>query len=224
MLLSAGASKKVLASANAVIDELESERGLNLAPKQRTAIETALNENIMILTGGPGTGKTTIIDFIIRLYDLGEKRILLAAPTGRAAKRMTEATGLEAKTIHRLLEYSPQGDGAWNGFNRNEENPLDADLIIVDELSMVDLLLMNSLLKAMKSGTRFILVGDADQLQSVGSGNVLSDLITSETIPIVHLDEIFRQSEESMIVQNAHRINSGEMPIVNRKRGWILFL
>lgn len=224
MVLSAGEKETILKAPQAIVEDLQTERHVKLAEKQLLAIETALNENMMILTGGPGTGKTTIIDFIIKLYDLGEKRILLSAPTGRAAKRMTEATGMEAKTIHRLLEYSPQAENGWSGFNRNEDNPLEADLIIVDEVSMVDLLLMNHLLKAIQIGTRLILVGDADQLQSVGSGNVLSDLIESGVMPLIQLNEIFRQDEESMIVVNAHRINQGESPIVNRKEGGFFFI
>ena len=170
-----------------------------------------------VITGGPGTGKTTTINTIIDIYEEEGLEVLLAAPTGRAAKRMTEATGREAKTIHRLLEYSSIEDGGGMYFARSEDNPLEADLIIVDEMSMVDILLMNSLLSAVSSGTRLILVGDVDQLPSVGAGNVLRDIIESRTVNVVQLDEIFRQAQESMIVVNAHKINHGEFPVLNQK-------
>jgi exodeoxyribonuclease V alpha subunit len=163
---------------------------------------------ILILTGGPGTGKTTALKGIIDSYKHLNKIILLAAPTGRAAKRMSEVIGSEAKTIHRLLEYNPQDQI----FARNEDNPLEADLLVVDEVSMIDTLLMNSLMCALSPGTTLVLVGDIDQLPSVGPGNILHDLIKSDKIPTAMLTKIFRQAEESKIVVNAHKINKGEFP------------
>ncbi len=168
----------------------------------------------MVITGGPGTGKTTIIRAIIRIYQRSGQRVLLAAPTGRAARRMSEATGFEAKTIHRLLEFSPRN----GGFKKNEQERLDADLIIIDETSMVDTLLMHHLLRAVRPETTLVLVGDIDQLPSVGAGNVLKDIIDSGRVPTVRLNEIFRQSRESMIIVNAHRINSGEFPYIASDR------
>ncbi len=185
---------------------------IDFSTKQLEAIKEAIHSKIMIITGGPGTGKTTIIKAIINIYKRMGQKVLLAAPTGRAAKRMTEATEHEAKTIHRLLEYSP-GSGS---FKKNEENPLDADLIIIDETSMVDTIIMYYLLKAVKTKTTLIFVGDADQLPSVGAGNVLKDLIDSGYIPTIRLNEIFRQSRESMIIVNAHRVNNGEMPFMKK--------
>jgi exodeoxyribonuclease V alpha subunit len=170
---------------------------------------------VLVITGGPGTGKTTLLNCLIRILEKKSRRILLASPTGRAAKRLAEVTGKEARTIHRLLEYSPKE----GGFKRNEENPLDADLIIIDEVSMVDVLLMNHLLKAIPPMATLILVGDADQLPSVGPGNVLRDIIASDRVETVKLTEIFRQAQESMIVVNAHRINRGEFPVVKPPEG-----
>jgi exodeoxyribonuclease V alpha subunit len=190
---------------------------LNIAfsGKQLEAIKASINNKIMIVTGGPGTGKTTIINAILRIARKMGQKVLLAAPTGRAAKRMTEAAGYEAKTIHRLLEYSPGGpDGG--GFKRDDTNPLDGDLIIIDEVSMIDTVLMYHFLKAVPQRATLILVGDIDQLPSVGPGNVLKDIIDSAVVPVVRLNEIFRQSERSMIIVNAHRINRGEMPRVER--------
>ncbi len=161
----------------------------------------------MVLTGGPGTGKTTTTLGIIEAYRTAGCRILLAAPTGRAAKRLSEATGMEAKTIHRLLEYKPS-----DGYQRNEENPLEADVLIVDECSMIDIMLMYNLLKALPNYLTLILVGDTDQLPSVGAGNVLKDIIASGTVPVVRLTRIFRQAQGSRIIMNAHRINHGQMP------------
>ncbi|MGC9395543.1 MAG: SF1B family DNA helicase RecD2 [Anaerolineae bacterium] len=185
---------------------------IHLAEQQQTAVRMALTEKVSILTGGPGTGKTTITRSIIQLLQAKRCSVLLCAPTGRAAKRLSEATGLEAKTIHRLLEVK-----AAQGFQfaRDQDNPLDADMIIVDETSMVDILLMNHLLKAVEAGSHLLLVGDVDQLPSVGAGNVLRDLIASDAIPITRLDTIFRQAEDSFIIVNAHRINRGEMPVCN---------
>jgi exodeoxyribonuclease V alpha subunit len=183
---------------------------IEVAPKQKEAILSAARSKVLVITGGPGTGKTTIITAILRIFQGLRLRILLAAPTGRAAKRMSEATGWEAKTIHRLLEYSPQK----GGFKRDQEAPLDADVVIIDEASMVDILLMYHLLKAVPPSAHLILVGDVDQLPSVGPGNVLKDMIESGRFPVVRLTEIFRQAEKSMIVVNAHRINEGELPVL----------
>lgn len=174
---------------------------------QQAAIQKALDSKVMVLTGGPGTGKTTTTQGIIEDFKVREKTILLAAPTGRAAKRMTEATGMEAKTIHRLLEYSPM-----DGYKRNEENPLEGDVLIVDECSMIDILLFYNLMKAIPEKMRLILVGDIDQLPSVGAGNVLRDIIDSNKIPVVRLTRIFRQAQTSRIVMNAHTINAGHFP------------
>ncbi len=185
---------------------------IRLAEQQQAAVRMALTEKVSILTGGPGTGKTTITRSIIQLLQAKRCSVLLCAPTGRAAKRLSEATGLEAKTIHRLLEVKP-AEGF--RFARDQENPLDADMIIVDETSMVDILLMNHLLKAVEAGSHLLLVGDVDQLPSVGAGNVLRDLIASAVIPVTRLDTIFRQAEDSYIIVNAHRINRGEMPVCN---------
>ena len=190
------------------IDQLEKQMGIDFAANQREAIKTALTAKVMLLTGGPGTGKTTTTIGMIRLFEALEKRVLLAAPTGRAAKRLNETTGREAKTIHRLLEFSPQD----NGFKRNRENPLEADVVIVDEMSMVDLVLMNNLMKAVPQSATLIMIGDVDQLPSVGAGNVLTDLIASGQVTVVTLTEIFRQAQESYIVTNAHRINRGDFP------------
>ncbi|MBQ7064393.1 MAG: ATP-dependent RecD-like DNA helicase [Firmicutes bacterium] len=190
--------------------------GIELAEQQKTAIREAMSHGVMVITGGPGTGKTTIIRVLLDILESRDEEYLLAAPTGRAAKRMTEATGREAQTIHRLLEINFNPDeGSLQTFNRNEDNPLEADVVIVDEMSMVDVLLMNSLLKALVPGTRLVLVGDVDQLPSVGPGSVLRDLIDSDCVPVVRLDVIFRQSDTSRIVTNAHRILHGEYPIYN---------
>jgi len=190
------------------LTQLEREMGIRFAPQQREAIHTAMTTPAMILTGGPGTGKTTTVVGMIRLFSADGRRITLTAPTGRAAKRLSETTGSEAKTIHRLLEFSPQN----NGFKRNRQNPLDTDVVIVDETSMVDLVLMNRLMQAIRPTTTIILIGDTDQLPSVGAGNVLRELIDSQKIPVIQLTEIFRQAQESMIVTNAHRINKGDFP------------
>ena len=183
--------------------------GLTLAPQQAEAVLTSLRQKVLIITGGPGTGKTTIINAIIKIWERLGSNILMAAPTGRAAKRMSEVTGQEAKTIHRLLEYSQQK----GGFQVSESRTLPCDLLIIDEASMIDILLLHHLLKGVARGTTLILVGDANQLPSVGPGNVFRDLIASGAIPVVELREIFRQAQESLIVVNAHRINRGEMPL-----------
>ncbi|MDE0466429.1 MAG: ATP-dependent RecD-like DNA helicase [Candidatus Poribacteria bacterium] len=192
----------------ASLSELESEMRIRFAPQQREAIHTAMTARALILTGGPGTGKTTTTVGMIRLFEAQGRHITLAAPTGRAAKRLSETTGGEAKTIHRLLEFSPQ----INAFKRDRHNPLNTDVVIVDETSMVDLVLMNRLMQAIRPSTTVILIGDTDQLPSVGAGNVLKELIDSRRIPVIQLTEIFRQAQESMIVTNAHRINKGDFP------------
>ncbi len=193
------------------IKELEESKGITYAYNQRVAIERAMKERISVLTGGPGTGKTTALNAVIQLCEQKGEKVLLAAPTGRAAKRMSDVTGREAKTIHRLLEVDYR-DGERCTFKRCEKNPLQCDLLIVDELSMVDLLLFESLLRAVRNNTRLMLVGDPDQLASVGAGNVLSDIISSGSVIVTHLSEIFRQAAQSLIVTNSHRIVSGEMP------------
>ena len=195
------------------IEQTETELAIQLASQQKQAVSLAMSQGAMVITGGPGTGKTTIIKTITTLLLADGYTLELAAPTGRAAKRMSEATGLEAKTIHRLLGINFASDSATGQtFDRNEDNPIEADVIIIDETSMVDLLLMFHLLKAIAQGSRLILVGDAHQLPSVGAGNVLKDIIASQHIPVVSLCEIFRQAAESLIVTNAHRINSGQYP------------
>ncbi len=192
------------------LETVQKNLNITLAENQAKAISESLDAKVMVITGGPGTGKTTIIKAIITLHALSGMSILLAAPTGRAAKRMSDATGHEAKTIHRLLEYSPKNDG---GFKKTEQNPLNADLIVIDETSMVDTVLMYHLLKAVPKQTTLILVGDIDQLPSVGAGNVLRDIIDSGQVPCIRLNQIFRQAQKSLIVLNAHKINSGDMPI-----------
>ena len=192
------------------IQEYEEASGVTLGAEQREAVRLAVSNAVTVITGGPGTGKTTGIRCIIDLLSKAGP-VALCAPTGRAAKRMTEATGIEAKTIHRLLEYG----GEEGVFQRDQDNPIDFGAVIVDEVSMVDTLLMRQLLRAIRPGARLILVGDADQLPSVGAGNVLHDLIESGVVPVMRLKEIFRQAQESMIVVNAHRINTGRMPLVN---------
>jgi len=189
-----------------LIEEQERKVGLKLDPAQREAVEAALQHKVLIITGGPGTGKTTIVRFILGLMRTRIPAIALAAPTGRAAKRITETTGAAASTIHRLLEASNIG------FQRDRENPLEQELLILDETSMIDTLLMDSLLEAVPSASRLILVGDVDQLPSVGAGAVLSDLIESRSIPVVRLDHIFRQAADSFITVNAHKVRRGEMP------------
>lgn len=204
------------------IKRIEEEENIKFGKKQILAIKESMDNGVIIITGGPGTGKTTTINAIIKIYeDLGSE-VILAAPTGRAAKRMTETTGRESKTIHRLLEFSYLEEDM--AFNKDEDSPVEGDVIIIDEASMIDILLMNSLLKAINPGTRLILVGDIDQLPSVGAGNVLRDIIGSGSINIVELDEIFRQAEESMIIVNAHKINKGEAPILNKKDKDFYFL
>lgn len=205
--------------------EIEKNVELELDDMQRMAVKAAVTNGVLVLTGGPGTGKTTTINAMIHFFESEGMDILLAAPTGRAAKRMSEATGCESKTIHRLLElaYVSDDDSHMN-YGRNEENPLDADVIIIDEMSMVDLPLMHVLLKAITVGTRLILVGDQDQLPSVGAGSVLKDLIESNCFPVIKLSKIFRQAEQSDIVVNAHKINRGEPVILDNKSMDFFFL
>lgn len=198
----------------AEIKAIEQRDGVTFAPRQKLALEKALSHNLLVLTGGPGTGKTTTIKGLIALLEARKKTIALAAPTGRAAKRMSEATGYEAKTIHRLLKFSPSE----MAFEKNFENPLAIEALIVDEISMVDTVLMNSLLRAVPISASVVLVGDVDQLPSVGAGNVLKDVIASGTVEVVELNEIFRQAQTSHIVTNAHAINRGEMPYVQNDR------
>ena len=180
---------------------------------QLEAVRLALKSKVMVLTGGPGTGKTTTTKAIIGALRSSGMKVLLAAPTGRASKRMSEATGMEAKTIHRMLEYNPK-----DGYQRNADNPLTGDALIVDECSMIDILLMNNLLKAVPDGMRLILVGDIDQLPSVGAGNVLRDIIDSGAVPVIRLTRIFRQAQTSRIVMSAHAVNAGRLPDLSNGR------
>ena len=210
------------------ISQIQKETGMVLDEMQEKAVKEAAGHGLLVLTGGPGTGKTTTINAIIRFFESEGAELRLAAPTGRAAKRMTEATGYEAQTIHRMLELTgmPEDDreGQPVHFERNAENPLEADVIIIDEMSMVDIHLMHSLLMAVTAGTRLILVGDENQLPSVGPGNVLRDIIRSGQFPVVELKKIFRQASESDIVVNAHKINRGEQVEINNKSRDFFFL
>ena len=206
------------------IKMIEREDGIKLAQNQIMAVKEAIEQGVVIITGGPGTGKTTTINTIIKVFENNDQKVVLAAPTGRAAKRMSETSNKEAKTIHRLLEMGFGMDSDDLTFMKNEEDPIDADVVILDEVSMVDVVLMYSLLRAIKSGTRLLIVGDSDQLPSVGAGNVLKDLIDSEVINTVRLNEIFRQARESMIVVNAHKINNGEPLFLNVKNKDFFFL
>jgi exodeoxyribonuclease V alpha subunit len=194
--------------ADKAIPWVEGKTDLTLAESQKAALRAALSSKIMVITGGPGVGKTTLVNAILRVLAAKRVELVLCAPTGRAAKRMTETTGREAKTIHRLLETNPKT----GGFRRNEDNPLSCDLLVVDETSMVDIVLMNALLKAVANRTAVLFVGDVDQLPPVGPGQALADIIASGTVPVVRLTEVFRQAAQSQIVQNAHRINSGQPP------------
>jgi exodeoxyribonuclease V alpha subunit len=194
---------------------IEARTGLALAPSQAEAIRLALTSKALVVTGGPGVGKTTIVNSILRILAAKGTTLLLCAPTGRAAKRMTEATGFEAKTIHRLLEVDPKT----GGFKRNQEKPLDCDLLVIDETSMVDVLLMRSLLEAVPDRAALLIVGDIDQLPSVGPGQVLADIIASAAVPVVRLTEVFRQAAKSRIITSAHRINEGLMPDLARPEG-----
>lgn len=208
------------------VQTIEMQLGIELEEQQRAAVAEAAGNGLLIITGGPGTGKTTTINTIIKFFESEGMDILLAAPTGRAAKRMTETTGYEAKTIHRLLELSKLADGQENkfSFERNELNPLETDVLIIDEMSMVDISLMHALLKAVTVGTRLILVGDVNQLPSVGPGNVLRDIIDSHKFNVVKLNKIFRQAADSDIVVNAHKINDGQQIRLDNKSKDFFFL
>lgn len=208
------------------LKKVEEKEKISLDPMQHRAVIESIKHGLLILTGGPGTGKTTTINTMIQFFESEGMSVLLAAPTGRAAKRMSEATGYEAQTIHRLLEVSgnPEEEGNVNGFLRNHQNPLETDVIIIDEMSMVDISLMHSLLSAVVEGTRLILVGDVNQLPSVGPGSVLKDIIASDKFPVVTLTKIFRQAGESDIVVNAHKINAGQPVVLNNKSKDFFFL
>jgi len=197
-----------------IIQTLQKQHGIEYEAVQKEAICTAACSKFMVLTGGPGTGKTTIILAMIRIFQTMHRKVLLAAPTGRAAKRLSETAGMEAKTIHRLLEYKPD-----TGYQRNADHPLECDVLIIDETSMVDILLMYNLLKAVPNEAVVILVGDVDQLPSVGAGNVLKDIIDSRAVKVIHLSKIFRQAQGSAIITNAHRINQGKLPRLKGGRG-----
>lgn len=204
-----------------IVQDIENQRHIIFNGEQKEAVRSGLLNGVMVLTGGPGTGKTTCVQGMIDLFKREGLRVLLTAPTGRAAKRLSEVTGTEAKTMHRLLEFNP---GAM-AFNKGMENRLETDVVILDEVSMVDTIMMNALLRSLPDAARFIMVGDADQLPSVGAGNVLRDIMGSGVIPMVHLTEIFRQAQESDIVMNAHRINQGDLPDVKvRQDGDFFFL
>ena len=204
--------------ADGLAKRIQRRTGLNYDEVQLQAIMTAVQSKVLVLTGGPGTGKTTTTLGIITAFREAKAEILLAAPTGRAAKRLAEATGVEAKTIHRLLEFNPM-----EGYQKNEESPLDGDVLIVDECSMIDIMLMYNLLKAIPDSMTLILVGDIDQLPSVGAGNVLRDIIESEQFPVVRLTRIFRQAQSSRIIMNAHRINAGQFPDISNERNTDFF-
>ena len=205
------------------IDEIEEKNSLHFEEKQRLAIMTAAKKGLLVLTGGPGTGKTTTLNGIISLYEKRKLKVLLAAPTGRAAKRMSDVTGREAKTIHRLLEVV-WGENDKQSFSRNIRNPLEADAVIIDELSMVDVHLFHALLDALPLGCRLIMVGDSNQRPPVGAGNILHDIIDSGLLPVVALTEVFRQSLESLIVTNAHKIVNGEYPDLSKNDRDFFFL
>jgi len=213
-LLTAGGSHPPLHLEDLIV-RVQQQRGLTLAPEQTAAVAAALMDKVLVITGGPGTGKTTIVSCILDLYQGLGARVLLMAPTGRAAKRLSETTGMTATTIHRALEFSPQT----GGFRRGPAEPLKAEVVVVDETSMVDTFLMYHLLRAMPNAARLILVGDAHQLPAVGPGNILKDLIDSQVVKVARLTQIYRQAKESLIVVNAHRINQGEYPFLPQKFG-----
>lgn len=203
------------------IDQFEKRNKLDLHNDQKNAIKLAISNGVCVITGGPGTGKTTIISCILEIFKMQRKKTLLLAPTGRAAKRLSETTGLDARTIHRALEINYKNDGGL--FVYNENNPISCDAVIVDEVSMVDINLMYNLLKAIPKGAKLILVGDKDQLPSVGAGNVLADILASETVPVAELTKIYRQGNNSLIISNAHLINSGEMPVLDNRSSDFFF-
>ena len=207
-----------------LIGKCENEAGIKYAPLQKEAIYSALTAGVSVITGGPGTGKTTVVRALISIFNSLGLRCALAAPTGRAAKRMSEATSCEAATIHRMLEMEYSGDDENLSFLRDDRNLLSEDAFIIDEASMIDVMLFEAFLRAVKPGGRVVFIGDADQLPPVGAGNVLADIISSDAFPVIRLNKIFRQSEESAIVTNAHRINNGEMPDVSRTDGDFFFL
>ena len=209
--------KPIRGNIDELIELTERQTGIELSENQKQAVRIAMKSGVAVITGGPGTGKTTIINTIMAIFRHNGFSAAIAAPTGRAAKRITETSGHEASTIHRLLEYYySEGEDSMR-FGKNEENPLRFDAIIIDEASMIDIMLMKGLLEAIPAGTRLIIVGDADQLPPVGAGNVLRDVIESEIISSIKLTEIFRQAKESLIVVNAHKINRGEYPDVNER-------
>ena len=216
--------KGIPESPDRLIERCEKSSGITLSEKQKNAVVSSIKNGVSIITGGPGTGKTTIINMILAVLRNAGISAELAAPTGRAAKRMSQAAGEDAQTIHRLLEYSYEEDGDRMVFGRNAENPLECGCVIIDEVSMVDILLLEGLLAAVRPGTRLILVGDADQLPPVGAGSVLSDMLESGVIHSTRLTEIFRQAQESMIVVNAHAINRGDAPQFNGKGSDCFFL
>jgi exodeoxyribonuclease V alpha subunit len=213
--LAAGKPPWPVIDAGKAIVWLSAKSGLVFAESQKQAIELALSSKVLVITGGPGTGKTTVVNAILRILRANEVEMRLCAPTGRAAKRMSEATGQEAKTIHRLLEVDPKA----GGFLKGENNPLECDLLIVDEASMIDIPLMHALLKAVPAHAGLLVVGDIDQLPSVGPGQVLADLIGSGAVPVIRLTEVFRQAAQSRIVTMAHRINKGELPDFTKPEG-----
>ena len=217
--LSAADLRPVRADIPGLIEGMESHKGITLSPAQKKAVVTSLSSGVFVITGGPGTGKTTIIRAVADVLTSCGFELAIAAPTGRASKRITEATGYEAKTIHRLLEYSSDPEGEKLYFGRDSMYPLEIDALIVDEASMIDVILMAALLDALPSGVRLIIVGDADQLPPVGAGNVLKDILSSDRIDYVRLTDIYRQAGESLIVTNAHSINRGEMPVTNKEDG-----
>ncbi len=210
--------------ADRTVAEIEKKQGITYAPLQRQAVELAAKVGVILLTGGPGTGKTTTVRGIVALFQKMGLNIVLAAPTGRAAKRMSELTGMEAQTVHRLLGMTWNEASHQVTFQKTEKEPLEAEAVIVDEMSMVDVSLFSALLRALRPGTRLVLVGDADQLPSVGAGNVFSDLIRSKKIETVFLREVFRQAEQSAIIRNAHRVNLGESPELKGNQGDFFFL
>ncbi len=207
-----------------ILAQVEAEQGIAYAPAQKEAVALAAQEGVLLLTGGPGTGKTTAVCGVLAVLERMGLDVLLLAPTGRAAKRMSEVTGREAQTIHRCLGMNWNEQTATAAFLKGEKEPLEADAVIVDEMSMVDLQLMRALLAALRPGTRLVMVGDPDQLPSVGAGNVFGDLIRSEIIPVIALREVFRQAEQSAIIRNAHAVNSGECPDLGNKQGDCFFL
>jgi exodeoxyribonuclease V alpha subunit len=214
-VLSAGRPPWPLIDAGKALPWVEGRTGLSLAPSQREALGLALRSKVLVITGGPGVGKTTLVNSILQILRAKEVQVALCAPTGRAAKRLADSTGLQARTIHRLLETDPKT----GGFKRNEEHPLECQLLVVDETSMVDVPLMRALLRALPDGAALLLVGDVDQLPSVGPGQVLADIIGAEALPVVRLTEVFRQAAQSQVIVNAHRINQGRMPELRQGEG-----